>query len=135
MILLVEDDRVTRTLLADHLCAAGHEVLAAANSQQALVFLKSTHTIRLVIVDFISPDVDGLHWVEYLRDQLPDTRVVLISDCLPEKAGEAILARFKAGTKYLPKPVRPTALELTVQTLLSDQLTLGVDGNGRYVRR
>ena len=122
MILLVEDDSVTRTRLAEHLRAAGHEVLEAASSEQALGLLKHAHPIHLVIIDFILPDIDGLRWVEYLRDRLPDMPVVLIADCLPEKTGEAILARFKAGAKYLAKPVRPTALELTVQTLLSDQL-------------
>src|SRR5436853_870218 len=58
-ILIVEDDRHTRTFLADNLSADGFEPIGAANAREA-VRLMETRYPDLAIVDLTLPDRDGL---------------------------------------------------------------------------
>ena len=119
MILLVENDAFTRGALAAHLRDSGYSILEAANAHDAMAVIISGNRVRLIIVDFVLPDMDGAEFIERIRELLPNIPLILMSGYLHHGAAETILAKFSTGAKYLPKPVRPTALELTVQTLLS----------------
>ena len=109
MILLIENDTIARTALAEHLRTSGHEVLEAANAKEALASMPA-HRITLVIAD-----LDGLEFLESIRQLAPDLPLILLSSYLQRQAGEALTSK----AQYLHKPVRPTALELTVQSVLS----------------
>ncbi|HXE44674.1 MAG TPA: response regulator transcription factor [Conexibacter sp.] len=65
-ILVVEDDRHTRTFLADNLAADGYEPIGAANARDA-VRLMETRYPDLAIVDLTLPDRDGLELLRYVR--------------------------------------------------------------------
>lgn len=66
-ILVVEDDRHTRSFLADNLAADGYEPLAAANAHEA-VRLMETRFPDLAIVDLTLPDRDGLDLLRQVRE-------------------------------------------------------------------
>lgn len=66
-ILVVEDDRHTRTFLADNLAADGFEPIGAANAREA-VRLMETRYPDLAIVDLTLPDRDGLDLLKQVRD-------------------------------------------------------------------
>lgn len=63
-ILVVEDDRHTRTFLADNLAADGYEPIAAVNAREAVHMLQTRYP-DLAILDLTLPDRDGF---ELLRD-------------------------------------------------------------------
>jgi DNA-binding response OmpR family regulator len=65
-ILVVEDDRPTRTFLADNLAADGYEPIAASNAREALRLME-TRFPDLAIVDLTLPDRDGLELLEQVR--------------------------------------------------------------------
>lgn len=65
-ILVVEDDRTTRTFLADNLAADGYEPIAAANAREALRLME-TRFPDLAIVDLTLPDRDGLELLQQVR--------------------------------------------------------------------
>ncbi len=65
-ILLVEDDPVTRTFLADNLTADGYELLTADCVSDALRLLE-TKSPDLALVDLGLPDRDGLELVRHVR--------------------------------------------------------------------
>jgi DNA-binding response OmpR family regulator len=66
-ILVVEDDRHTRTFLADNLAADGYEPLGAADAREA-VRLMETRFPDLAIVDLTLPDRDGLDLLRQVRE-------------------------------------------------------------------
>src|SRR5215218_2098487 len=65
-ILIVEDDRHTRTFLADNLAADGFEPIGAANAREA-VRLMETRYADLAIIDLTLPDRDGLELLKQVR--------------------------------------------------------------------
>ena len=66
-ILVVEDDRHTRTFLADNLAADGFEPIGAANAREA-VRLMETRYPDLAILDLTLPDRDGLELLKQVRE-------------------------------------------------------------------
>jgi DNA-binding response OmpR family regulator len=66
-ILVVEDDRHTRTFLADNLAADGYEPIGAASAREA-VRLMETRYPDLAIVDLTLPDRDGLDLLKQVRE-------------------------------------------------------------------
>jgi DNA-binding response OmpR family regulator len=65
-ILIVEDDRVTRTFLADNLLADGYEPLLADCARDAMRLVRM-HGPDAVLLDLGLPDRDGLRLLEELR--------------------------------------------------------------------
>ena len=115
---MIEDEPANRTTLAELLRSAGHAVLEAENAEQGLGLLDE-YRINLIILDFILPDMNGLQFIGCIRQRLPKIPIILISGYMSQRAGDAILGASEERTKYFAKPVRPTALELMVQTMLS----------------
>jgi len=117
MILIVEDEANVRTVLADVLRPLARAVLEAENGEKALALLEA-HPVRLVVIDFVLPDVDGLSLINRLREERPQIPIILISGYLSQPAGDDMLAKTGARLKYLAKPFRPAELTATVQNLL-----------------
>ncbi len=65
-ILVVEDDRATRTFLADNLTADGYELIATGSAREALRLVE-TRFPDLAIVDLGLPDRDGLDVLREIR--------------------------------------------------------------------
>ncbi len=66
-ILVVEDDRCTRTFLADNLAADGYEPIPAETAREA-VRLMETRYPDLAILDLTLPDRDGLELLAQVRE-------------------------------------------------------------------
>lgn len=65
-ILLVEDDRHTRTFLADNLAADGYEPIAAGTAREGLRLMETRYP-DLAILDLTLPDRDGLELLRQVR--------------------------------------------------------------------
>ena len=78
-ILIVDDSFYMRTMLKNMLTDAGYEVVGeAANGQQALEMAAETKP-DLITLDVILPDNTGLDVLKGLRQQSPDSKVVMCS--------------------------------------------------------
>lgn len=66
-ILIVEDDRHTRTFLADNLAADGFEPIGAGNAREAVRMMETRYP-DLAIVDLTLPDRDGLELLKQVRE-------------------------------------------------------------------
>jgi len=77
--LLVVDDIIeTLEVLERNLTAQGYRVYTAKNVDEALQVLKET-PVDLVITDLKMPGVSGLDLVRYVRQNLKDTEVMVIT--------------------------------------------------------
>jgi CheY-like chemotaxis protein len=77
-ILLVDDEELLRAGVQEMLEMSGYTVITATNGHEAMVCLKQ-HTIDLVITDLVMPKMDGVDFVEQLRQTWPDVPVIVVS--------------------------------------------------------
>ncbi len=66
-VLLVEDEEVSRELLAAFLLTGGHRVVTARSGREALTEL-SRHTIDVVLMDLQMPEMDGIETAATIRE-------------------------------------------------------------------
>lgn len=117
-ILIVENDPLFRTVLAEFLRHEGIQVLAlAADGLEALRALECAHP-DLILTDWEMPACDGLELVKRLRRRGDHTPIVMLSG---EGEPEAIARATAAGVnRYLIKPVAAAVLTNAIrQTYLA----------------
>ena len=90
-LLLVDDSAFFRNMLAPVLEAAGYEVTAAANAQEALALLESGRQFRVIVCDIEMPGMSGYELAHAVRGDPAAAGVTLIA--LSALASEAIIER------------------------------------------
>jgi signal transduction histidine kinase/ActR/RegA family two-component response regulator len=78
-ILVVEDDDGVRRLIADHLGAAGYQVLEAADPAEALAALAGPTPVQLLLTDVVMPGRGGRELAAWARTRSPGTRILFMS--------------------------------------------------------
>ncbi len=108
-ILIVEDDPAQRELLLLHLQSWGLNVVGAGDGREALSFLGSDDSIKLLITDLKMPVIDGL---ELLRRIQKSSRAKLYSIVLSgvSDRGTLINTLDAGATDYMVKPCHPKQL-------------------------
>lgn len=105
-ILVVDDTRTTRKVLARMLSIQQYAVVEAGSGQEALAILESNPDIQLVVSDYYMPDMDGFELARRIRRQRPDVRVLGISSSTDRQTSAGFL---KAGAHDFVS--RPFVLE------------------------
>ncbi len=110
-ILVVEDDESLRRITQAQLQRWGYETCVAVDVAQALEFLRREPQ-DLVLSDLNLPDGSGMDVLKAVRDQYPETAVIIITAYgTIESAVDAI----KCGAyDYITKPVHPEELKALV---------------------
>ena len=94
-VLLVEDDRDLRELLAYALTANGYEVHTAENPVEALVQIEFGPTPALILLNLIMPVMPGAEFLEAIRrdPRLAQIPVVLITGAaVPVEVSTCVMA-------------------------------------------
>jgi CheY-like chemotaxis protein len=109
LIVVMEDDAVTRTLVASVLKKDGHEVLSAENGAQGLLLAQARRP-DLVISDVQMPELNGFDMLAALRRDpaIAATPVILLTS-LQERAHMRI-GMTTGADDYITKPFRPGEL-------------------------
>lgn len=89
-ILVVDDDRSWRELLALHLRRLGCDAVLAASVDEAIVALEAG-PVDLVLSDQTMPGASGLDLLAYVRRRRPQVRFVLASGTIDEGLRRAAL--------------------------------------------
>jgi pilus assembly protein CpaE len=116
-ILVVDDDRTTRTLVSTSLQRLGYEVRTAGDGREALRAV-ADQTPDLLITDVRMPDLDGLELTQRLRRDPRTVRlpIIMLSD---RKRSAEMLAGYEQGADdYVPKPVDIAVLTTKIRLLL-----------------
>jgi PAS domain S-box-containing protein len=114
-ILVVDDEPAVCDLLMDSLGGQGHKI-EACNSGHAAVKALAVNTYDLVLLDVGLPDMDGFDAMAKIRQQWPQTLVIMITgDATIESAVEAL----KSGAyDFLKKPFQIVELRKTIKNAL-----------------
>ncbi len=101
-ILVVDDEAGYRTLFSSVLRQAGYTVVTADSGREALE-LVGRRPIRLVVLDLVMPDLDGLEVCRRLRARDPALPVVFLTayGSIPS----AVEAMREGAADYLTKPL------------------------------
>ena len=105
-ILVVDETRTTRKVLARMLSIQQYAVVEAGSGQEALAILESNPDIQLVVSDYYMPDMDGFELARRIRRQHPAVRVLGISSSTDRQTSAGFL---KAGAHDFVS--RPFVLE------------------------
>ena len=118
MILIVDDEELVSGTYQDFLKLEGYSVEIADSVELAREKL-SKQNFDLVVTDYKMPREDGLDLINYLNDNFPDIKVVMITG-FPEK--KATHQAFRDGiVEFLFKPVEREELVLTIKKLMSPE--------------
>ena len=106
-ILIVDDDRTSRYILAGLLEAAGHVVDQAADGQDAMGRLDAG-AYDIVLLDVGLPDISGLDVLAYARAAAsPPIAIMMTADDTPETMLAAIREQ---AYRYILKPIMPDTI-------------------------
>ncbi|MCC6673067.1 MAG: sigma-54-dependent Fis family transcriptional regulator [Planctomycetes bacterium] len=114
MVLLADDEPISREFLAEALAGLGVEVHAVADGVEAVAAL-SQRAFDYVFTDLKMPGQDGVAVLVEAKRRQPDLPVVLVT--AHGTLGTAVEALRKGADDLLEKPVAPEELELCLLRL------------------
>lgn len=119
-IMIVDDSRVSRTMLANELNRTNFEVVAQAkNAAEAVSLYEKMHP-ALVTMDMNLPDADGIECSRRIYDVDPTAKIVMISAM---KDASLITRGREVGiSAFLQKPVSTNELIDTLMTLCQTEV-------------
>ena len=132
-VLLADDHSVVREglrLFLQH-DPAIHVIAEAADGKEALELARQVHP-RIVLMDVVMPEMDGITATEHLRRECPETEVIVLTNVL-DRAN--IVRAVKAGAiGYLLKDVQAEELCQAIQAAAAGQVQLSAQVSGFLMR-
>jgi two-component system chemotaxis response regulator CheY len=109
--LVVDDSRAMRTILSSMLAELGFVVVEAKDGREALDRLKAHPDVKLALVDWNMPEMDGLEFVKVVR-ALPAWDAVRIVIVSTETERAQMYKVLTAGAdEYVMKPFTKDVVE------------------------
>lgn len=118
-ILVVEDDRTTRLLVATYLAQAGYHVLEAGRVRDAVSMFEDRQ-VDLMLVDGLLPDGTGVEVIRTFRERGQTAPIIFVSAFFKARQGHEMLSQQLGVSGILGKPLDPDRLLVEVQKALTD---------------
>lgn len=116
-VLIADDDPVYRTFVEDLLGQWKFEVTSACDGNEAWEAVEGNETIKLVILDWIMPRMDGHEVCRKLKDSLSrDVYTILITGSRLKE--EVIKVLVSGADDYISKPFDAVDLKIHVRTAM-----------------
>ncbi len=116
-LLIVDDNKVNRLLLARTIELQGHRTVAAENGRVALELLHR-EAFDLLLLDIEMPEMDGFQVLEQLKADLKLRDLPVIVTSSVEGVQNVVRCIELGAEDYLPKPVNPVLLKARIQASL-----------------
>jgi len=114
-ILVVDDEPIILELASMVLASRGHEVLTAESGTDCLATV-ARYSPALVLLDYMMPGMDGMATLQRLREEFPDTYVVMLTGKGSEQIAVDVM---KAGAAdYILKPFKNKDLMERIDNVL-----------------
>ncbi len=119
-LIVADDSRMVRGIVARVIDAMGYEAIQAANGREALMALETDgKDVKLVLLDWNMPILNGLDVIKKMRsdDRFKKIPVLMVST---ESEEERIKEALTAGAQgYVTKPFTPDQLEEAIRRVLT----------------
>ncbi|MFL5335208.1 MAG: response regulator [Geminicoccaceae bacterium] len=115
IVLIGEDELSIRTVLAEHLHDCGFEVMATANTHEAMQMLRDGVLIDVLFADVRMPgEINGFGLTSRVRQNCPKVRIIMISgvDRAAHQASDLCGRRHN-----LSRPTDPASLAAEIRRL------------------
>lgn len=113
-ILIAEDEQILREVVKDYLLHDRHEVLEAADGEQALDLFEE-HAVDLAILDIMMPRIDGWTVCRRIR-KTSNVPIIMLTARADED--DSLLGYELGADDYLIKPYNPRILMAKVNRFL-----------------
>jgi len=120
-ILIVDDDREIAAAVAVYLDNEGYKTHQAYNGKQALAVLEE-HDIRLILMDIMMPELDGLTATMEIR-RSRNIPIIMLS--AKSEDADKIVGLSAGADDYITKPFNPLELIARVKSALRRYTVLG----------
>lgn len=125
-ILVVEDERAIREMVAFHLQRASFSVVEAANCQEAMIII-SDEQPDLAIIDWMLPDMSGLELTRNLRRNKDNEDLAIIMLTAKNEERDMIAGLHGGADDYITKPFSPKELVARIRTVLRRSQPSAID--------
>ena len=119
VVMVVDDDEKLRDLVSTVLSRAGHEIVAAADGEEALGLLDEKSP-DLLVTDLNMPRIDGLRLVEEVRKRDPMLPMIVLTGL--GTVDKAVELMQKGACDFIAKPFKVEQLTKAVKRALQSQL-------------
>src|SRR6266849_7128197 len=119
-VLVVDDDASTREVFGELLERWGYEVEQTGDGHDALKLITERRP-DVIISDLVMPKLDGLALTRALREESPDTPVIIITG---KGTIDAAVEAVREGVfDFVEKPLDPARLKVILQRALEKRQT------------
>lgn len=119
--MIVDDSKVSRTMLANNLAKTNFEVVAMAKDAAEALSLYEEHSPDLVTMDMNLPDADGIECSRRICSIDPGAKIVMISAM--KDAGLIEQGKSAGISAFLQKPVSTNDLIDTLMLLCQEKIS------------
>lgn len=114
-ILVVDDNRLIREMIATMIRAADHQPITADGHSQAMLALQH-NKIDLILMDIEMPEMNGFQLTHLIRQQLPNW-IPIIFISANDSAQHLAQGIDAGGDDYLTKPVKEVILNAKIRAM------------------
>ncbi len=116
-VLIVDDEKDIRDLLAYNLSKEGFAVLTAAEGNEAIKMIED-HPVGLVVLDIMMPGLDGYEVCKQIRANEKTANLPILFLTAKSAELDQLLALELGADDYIQKPVSPRILVARVKSVL-----------------
>ncbi|AFQ09862.1 TPA: response regulator transcription factor [Bacillus pacificus] len=113
-IMIVDDEKEIRELIAIYLKNEGYRVLQAEDGEEGLELLKENE-VHLIVLDVMMPKIDGIHMCMKVRE-IAEMPIIMLSAKTQDM--DKILGLTTGADDYVTKPFNPLELIARVKSQL-----------------
>ncbi|MCW1939868.1 response regulator transcription factor [Bacillus anthracis] len=113
-ILIVDDEKEIRELIAIYLKNEGYKILQAGDGEEGLELIKQ-NKVHLIVLDIMMPKIDGIHMCMKVRE-IAEMPIIMLSAKTQDM--DKILGLTSGADDYVTKPFNPLELIARIKSQL-----------------